>query len=119
MLVISKFMKIVTVAVLCLTPSQGRANTKDVVASWYEYGSVTANGEKFNPDGLTVAHKSLPFNTMLLLTRNDLTITVRVNDRGPFTKGRELDLSRGAAQALGCIDSGICRIKMKVLVVNK
>jgi rare lipoprotein A len=97
---------------LLLTTSTAQAEI--VSASWYETGSITANGEKFRPDGLTVAHKKLPFGTILKLTRNGKSIIVRVNDRGPFIKGRTLDLSRGAARALGCIHSGICKLKMSV-----
>jgi murein L,D-transpeptidase YcbB/YkuD len=77
-----------------------------VAATWYgdEFrGSHTASGEVFNPDGLTVAHKSLPFGTCLEVSnpRTRKTVTVRVNDRGPFTEGRTLDLSAGAARAIG------------------
>jgi murein L,D-transpeptidase YcbB/YkuD len=77
-----------------------------VAATWYgdEFrGSRTASGEVFNPDGLTVAHKSLPFGTCLLVgnPRTGKSIVVRVNDRGPFTEGMTLDLSAGAARAIG------------------
>lgn len=81
-----------------------------MVASWYQHGKRTANGERFNPDGLTVAHKTLPFGTRMRLTYNGKSVIVRVNDRGPFIKGRHLDLSRGAAKTLGCYSSGICRV---------
>jgi len=77
-----------------------------VVATWYgdEFrGSRTASGEVFKPEGLTAAHKSLPFGTCLQVgnPRNGKSIVVRVNDRGPFTPGRNLDLSAGAARAIG------------------
>jgi rare lipoprotein A len=77
-----------------------------VQATWYgnEFrGSRTASGEKFDPNGLTVAHKSLPFGTCLIVgnPRTGKTVAVRVNDRGPFTKGMTLDLSQGAARAIG------------------
>lgn len=77
------------------------------VASWYESGTTTANGERFNPDGLTAAHQTLPFNTKLRVTHNNRTVIVRINDRGPFKKGRHLDLSRGAAKALGIKKKGL------------
>jgi rare lipoprotein A len=85
-------------------PSFGKAEM--VAATWYgdEFrGSRTASGEVFNPDGLTVAHKSLPFGTCLLVgnPRTGKSIVVRVNDRGPFTEGMTLDLSAGAARAIG------------------
>jgi L,D-transpeptidase YcbB len=77
-----------------------------VAATWYgdEFrGSRTASGEVFNPEGLTAAHKSLPFGTCLLIgnPRTGKSIVVRVNDRGPFTEGMTLDLSAGAARAIG------------------
>jgi rare lipoprotein A len=70
-------------------------------ASWYFEGSRTANGERFRPDGLTAAHRTLPFNTKLRVTYRGRSAVVRINDRGPFIHGRCLDLSRGAARALG------------------
>lgn len=72
-----------------------------MLTSWYGHGKITANGEKFNPDGLTAAHKTLPFGTKLKLRYGLKVITVRVNDRGPFIGKRELDLSRGAARKIG------------------
>jgi peptidoglycan lytic transglycosylase len=77
-----------------------------VQATWYgdEFrGSRTASGEVFNPDGLTAAHKSLPFGTCLVVgnPRTGKTVVVRVNDRGPFTEGMTLDLSSGAARVIG------------------
>ncbi len=77
-----------------------------VGATWYGNelrGNRTASGETFNPDGLTAAHKSLPFGTCLLVgnPRTGKSVKVRVNDRGPFTKGMSLDLSAGAAKAIG------------------
>ena len=90
-------------------------NRQTMVASWYEHGTRTANGERYNPDGLTAAHRNLPFNTKILLTRGDKTVIVRITDRGPFHKGRDLDLSRGAAKALGCIKIGVCTLQAEVL----
>jgi len=77
-----------------------------VGATWYGNelrGHRTASGERFNPDGLTTAHRSLPFGTCLLVSnpRTGRSVEVRVNDRGPFTKGVSLDLSAGAARAIG------------------
>jgi rare lipoprotein A len=82
------------------------ANGEDrVAASWYGdelRGNRTASGEKFNPDGLTAAHKTLPFGTCLVVgnPRNGKSVNVRVNDRGPFAKDRVLDLAAGAARAI-------------------
>jgi rare lipoprotein A len=90
-------------------------NGNVVKASWYKHGKVTANGERFDPNGLTAAHKKLPFGTILLLTYEGKSVTVVINDRGPYIKGREIDLSRGAAEALGCIDKGVCDIQMEIM----
>lgn len=76
-------------------------------ASYYYQGKRTANGERFNPDGLTAAHKTLPFGTRLRVSYRGRSVTVRVNDRGPFIRGRQLDLSRGAARAIGMLGAGV------------
>ena len=89
------------------------ANATNVWASWYAEGRRTANGERFNPNGMTAAHKTLKFGTRLLLTYKGRSVIVRINDRGPFIKGRTLDLSRGAARKLGC--SGVCKVTMKII----
>lgn len=83
------------------------------LASWYGYelyGNHTANGEKFDPEGITAAHRTLPFGTKLRVYRTDGKgnpegVLVRVNDRGPFVKGRVIDLSLGSARALGMKDT--------------
>lgn len=92
-----------------------RTEKQEMVATWYMHGTRTANGEKFNPDGMTVAHKTLPFNTKLRLTHNDKSVIVRVNDRGPFIKGRHIDLSRGVAKELGCLSRGVCKVDAEIL----
>jgi rare lipoprotein A len=76
------------------------------VATWYgneHAGKRTASGERFNPNGLTAAHRSLPFGTCLRVSnpKSGRSVSIRVNDRGPFTKGVSLDLSYGAARAIG------------------
>jgi peptidoglycan lytic transglycosylase len=83
-----------------------------VAASWYGdelRGNRTASGEKFNPDGLTATHKTLPFGTCLVVgnPRNGKSVNVRVNDRGPFAKDRVLDLAAGAARAIGMVATQI------------
>jgi murein L,D-transpeptidase YcbB/YkuD len=88
------------------SPALNPGNVEIVAATWYgdEFrGSRTASGEVFNPEGLTAAHKSLPFGTCLVVgnPRTGKSIVVRVNDRGPFTQGMTLDLSAGAARAIG------------------
>ena len=86
-----------------------------MVASWYKHGTRTASGEKYDYMGMTAAHKKLPFGTKLRLTRGEQSIIVRINDRGPFIKGRDLDLSMGAAKALGCLRMGVCKVEYEVL----
>ncbi len=77
-------------------------------ASWYALHSRTASGERMNPSALTAAHRTLPFGTKVRVTNqnNGRSVVVRINDRGPFIRGRVLDLSKGAASQLGFIGSG-------------
>lgn len=86
-------------------------------ASWYgsESGTVTANGERFKPNGISAAHRTLPFNTKVRVTRLDTnkSIIVRINDRGPFIRGRILDLSKGAARQLGM--TGVAKVRIDTL----
>ncbi|MDQ6436212.1 septal ring lytic transglycosylase RlpA family protein [Mesorhizobium sp. LHD-90] len=85
-------------------------------ASWYALTSRTASGERMNPSAMTAAHRSLPFGTKVRVTnkRTGRSVVVRINDRGPFIRGRIIDLSRGAAQKIGMISSGhasVCMIR--------
>ena len=89
-------------------------------ASWYGpdfHGKTTANGEKYNMLQMTAAHRTLPFNTLVRVTNlgNGRTAVVRINDRGPFLKGRILDLSYTAARALGAHVPGVIRVKIEVV----
>lgn len=86
------------------------------VASYYWQGQQTASGARFNPNGLTAAHRTLPFGTRVLVTNqtNGRSVTVTINDRGPFIKGRIIDLSRGAAQAIGMTGAGLARVSIAV-----
>ncbi len=83
-----------------------------VYASYYSSGYRTASGERFNPNGFTAAHRTLPFGTRVAVTnpRNGRSVVVRINDRGPFVRGRSLDLARGAAFAIGMRGTGPVRI---------
>lgn len=83
-------------------------------------GRKTASGERFNPGALTAAHRTLPFGTQLKLTntRNGRSVVVRVNDRGPFVRGRMLDVSRGAASALGFIGQGTARLHVEPMTAR-
>ena len=74
-----------------------------VVATWYQSGRRTASGVAFNPSGFTAAHRSLPFGSRVTVTNphTGQSVTVTINDRGPFTRGVTLDLARGAARSIG------------------
>jgi rare lipoprotein A len=82
-----------------------------------EGGPLTANGERYNPGGLTAAHRTLPFGTRVRVTspRTGRSVVVRINDRGPFIGGRIIDLSTGAARAIGLTSTGIGTVRMDVL----
>ncbi|RQW99468.1 septal ring lytic transglycosylase RlpA family lipoprotein [Micromonospora inaquosa] len=86
-------------------------------ASFYSDGQLTANGESFNPGALTAAHKTLPFNTKVRVTNpaNGKSVTVRINDRGPFIDGRCLDLSRAAFATIASVDVGALTVRYEVL----
>lgn len=93
---------------------------KDAVVSYYAgdfHGKKTSNGEYFNMNALTCASKNLPFNTVLKVTNlaNGKSVEVRVNDRGPFVPGRELDLSKAAATKLDMIKSGTAHVKIEIV----
>jgi rare lipoprotein A len=95
-------------AMLVFLAAPAKAAAGCGVASWYALTSKTASGERMDPAKLTAAHKSLPFGTKLKVTnpKNGKSVVVRINDRGPFTKGRTLDLSKAAAQRIGLISRG-------------
>ena len=87
------------------------------MASFYgnESGSKTASGQRFNQNAMTCAHRSLPFGTRLKVTHGDRSVVVTVNDRGPFIRGRVLDLSTAAARAVGLTSAGVGRVVAEVL----
>lgn len=87
------------------------------LASYYSEGARTANGEKLIPGELTAAHPTLPFGTRLRVTRIDTgrSVIVRVNDRGPFVKGRIVDVSHSAAEQLGFTQGGVAKVKIDVV----
>jgi peptidoglycan lytic transglycosylase len=87
------------------------------VASFYSHDSGTASGEKFDPHELTAAHRTLPFGTRLRVTNlaNGRSVTVRVNDRGPFVRGRTVDVSASAAEALKMTERGVANVKVDVV----
>jgi rare lipoprotein A len=87
------------------------------MASFYgnESGSKTASGQRFNQNAMTCAHRSLPFGTKLRVTHGGQSVVVTVNDRGPFVHGRVLDLSTGAARAIGLTSAGVGKVTAEVV----
>ena len=95
----------------------GCSSGQRVVSAYYWEGQHTASGQPFNPNGLTAAHRTLPFGTRLTVTnpKTGQSVTVVVNDRGPFNKGRVIDVSLAAARVLGMIGRGIIYVRAEVL----
>jgi peptidoglycan lytic transglycosylase len=108
-----RFSQLLCVALLAgalLVISDGYAETKAGLASWYGpgfEGQPTASGEPFDPHGFTAAHNTLPLGTELVVSYGGRSVKVVVNDRGPYSGGRELDLSQGAAEYLGLTYAGV------------
>jgi rare lipoprotein A len=100
-----------------ITPSSGSGRSFSGMASFYgnESGSKTASGQRFNQNAMTAAHRSLPFGTKLRVTHGGQSVVVTINDRGPFVRGRVLDLSTGAARAIGLTSAGVGRVVAEVM----
>jgi peptidoglycan lytic transglycosylase len=119
----SSMMKRRVAAVRKHTPSAPRRDASDTktashgVASFYTEGTKTANGETFNTLDMTAAHPTLPFGTKLRVTNvaSGKSVTVRVNDRGPYVQGRVVDVSYSAADALGMVGKGVAKVKLDVV----
>lgn len=95
----------------------------EMTASWYGrkfHGRKTANGEVYNQMAFTAAHKNLRFGTLLRITNpaNDQSVIVRINDRGPYKRGRELDLSKASASALGLVEQGVAKVRVEQLALK-
>ena len=105
------------------TPFAARKDATDTkiashgIASFYSEGTKTASGEKFDANELTAAHPSLPFGTKLRVTdvKTGRSVTVRVNDRGPYVRGRIVDVSHSAATELGLVDKGVANVRLDVV----
>jgi len=96
------------------------AGVQDGKASWYggsHHGGPTASGERFNKHAMTAAHRTLKMNTRVRVTnkRNGRSVEVRINDRGPYARGRIIDLSEAAAKKLDMIDAGVVPVRIEVL----
>ena len=97
--------------------SVGGGHSFSGMASYYgnESGSKTASGARFNQGAMTAAHRSLPFGTRLRVTHGGRSVVVTINDRGPFIRGRVLDLSTGAARAVGLTGAGVGHVTAQVV----
>ena len=95
----------------------GATSASHGLASFYSYDPHTASGEKFDKHELTAAHRTLPFGTRLRVTdvATGRSVTVRVNDRGPFVRGRVVDVSASAAETLGLTAKGVAKVKLDVV----
>jgi len=98
-------------------PLMAQSFVQEGLASWYGpgfHGKATSNGERFDKEAFTAAHKTLPFGSMVKVSNlaNGKSVTVRVNDRGPFVEGRIIDLSEAAARAIGMIGTGTARVRL-------
>jgi rare lipoprotein A len=100
-----------------LVATSGSGHSFSGMASFYgnESGSKTASGQRFNQNALTAAHRTLPFGTKLRVTHGSRSVVVTINDRGPFSHGRVLDLSTAAAREVGLIGAGVGRVTAEVL----
>jgi rare lipoprotein A len=108
---------ILSLLILLLLNSCGYTTRKGIAsyyADFYE-GRTTANGEKFRQNKITAAHKTLPFGTIVKVTTlaNNKTVVVRINDRGPYVKGRIIDLTKAAAKEIDMIGTGISKVKIR------
>ena len=101
--------------------AKGAKGAKQIsgVAAYYSqnYRGRTASGARYDPNKFTAAHRTLPFGTRLRVTNlsNGHSVTVRINDRGPFVRGRDVDVSYSAAQTLGITEQGVAKVKLEVV----
>jgi rare lipoprotein A len=103
----------IVLAIVAAVAFASPASAFSGVASYYSSGTKTASGQRFNPGAMTAAHRSLPFGTRLKVTHSNRSVIVTVNDRGPFVRGRVLDLAAGAARAIGL--QGVGQVVAEIL----
>ena len=113
----AKSLAAATLVAVSLTSLSSVASAQIGRASWYALTSKTANGERCDPNALTAAHPSLPFNTKVKVEnlKNGKSVVVRINDRGPFVGGRIIDLTKAAAHKLGFVSAGTAKVRLTVL----
>lgn len=108
----------VIISCMLLSTDVGSASRVEYTrASFYSMGKITANGSAFNPAGFTAAHPRLPFETFVKVTNlsNNRSVVLMINDRGPFIRGRGIDVTRGAGHHLDMITQGVVRVRVEVL----
>jgi rare lipoprotein A len=113
-------LRALTIAAGLLVAISATSYASTTVASYYGPGfdgRKTASGERFNRWAMTAAHRTLPFGTLVRVTHKGRSVVVRINDRGPFIRGRGIDLSEGAARKIGCL--GLCRVHVAVVSRKK
>jgi rare lipoprotein A len=101
-------------ALLYLVALPAQADVERWKTSYYTMGHTTASGEPYDYTADTCAHKTLPFGTVLELSHGGAEATCRVNDRGPFVPGRDLDVSLGVARQLGIVEMGIAYVSVRI-----
>lgn len=108
---------VVAIGAMVGVQGEAEAGSQCGKASWYSMGKRTANGERMNSGALAAAHRTLPFGTQVRVQNlnNGRSVVVRINDRGPFVGGRVIDVTKGAAERLGMIRSGVARVKVTVV----
>lgn len=108
---------IIWMALIAASQAAEPSGAQRGVASWYAENSGTASGEHYNPSGMTAAHRTLPLGTMVQVKNlsTGCCCTVRINDRGPFRKGRIIDVSKAAAQKLRMIEAGTANVELVVV----
>lgn len=119
----TRFYLLLAALALLSACSNQRSSTDSSIsgqASWYgaqHHGKKTASGERFNQHALTAAHRTLAFGSKVKVTNtlNNKSVTVRINDRGPYSKGRIIDLSRAAAQKIDMINSGVAPVRLQLV----
>jgi rare lipoprotein A len=117
-------LSLVTVGCAGPQPARQSATNGHGVASWYGkqyHGRKTASGEPFNMNALTAAHRTHPFGTTVRVTNldNGKDVVVRINDRGPYAKGRVIDLSYAAAKRIGMVEAGVADVRLEVVTPGR
>ena len=116
-MIVRKLHSFAILAAFVVLPLAGASAEEGIASIYAEHGEATASGEYARPNGLTAAHKSLPFGTMVMVTnkRNGQSVVVKITDRGPFIRGRIIDLTPAGARALGFYGAGITPVTVAVV----